>query len=76
MLDVGCGPMGVVHDALELGVDAYGVDGDFKLLYYDSIPPAVKSRLAVFDFTVSAWKAPARFDLIWTVNLPKKATNG
>ena len=31
MLDIGCGPGGMVELGRELGIDSYGIDGDFRL---------------------------------------------
>lgn len=31
MLDIGCGPAGMVNLARELGIDAQGIDGDFEV---------------------------------------------
>lgn len=31
MLDIGCGPGGMVHLARRLDIDAYGIDGDFTI---------------------------------------------
>lgn len=31
MIDVGCGPGGMVEAARSIGIDSYGVDGDFRL---------------------------------------------
>jgi len=66
LLDVGCGPMGVVQDALDIGLDAYGVDGDVDILYMENIPT---NRLSIHDFTVSPWKSPKKFDGIWSVEV-------
>jgi len=66
LLDVGCGPMGVVQDALDIGLDAYGVDGDFNILYMENIPV---NRLSVFDFIADFWKSPIEFDAIWSVGV-------
>lgn len=45
MLDVGCGPGGMVELAVELGIDAHGIDGDSTLRFADP------SRFTVWDFT-------------------------
>jgi len=67
MLDVGCGTLGMVNLALQHGIDAYGVDGDFNLLYNEEIKN--KERLSISDFTQSKWKSPIKFDLIWSVEV-------
>lgn len=68
MLDVGCGPMGMVALALEYGLDAYGIDGDIDILYGD-FTTGPRSRFSLCDFTVDYWKSPASFDLIWSVEV-------
>lgn len=69
MLDVGCGPMGVVKLALNKKIEAFGVDGDIDVLYSPDIDAGLKSRLSIFDFTQGHWVAPRKFDLIWSVEV-------
>ena len=44
MLDIGCGPGGMVELANNMGVDAFGVDGDYTLQRYD------ESKFLIHDF--------------------------
>ena len=45
MLDVGCGPGGMVELANNLGVHAHGLDGDYTLKRYDD------TKFTIHDFT-------------------------
>lgn len=60
MLDVGCGPGGMVQLARNLGVQAFGVDGDNTL---------DRGNLPVFihDFTTGPVPLKRTFDLCWSV---------
>ena len=60
MIDLGCGPGGQVELAKSLGIDAYGIDGDYTLeRSFDCI---------VHDFTKGTVDTPLEsFDLCWTV---------
>jgi SAM-dependent methyltransferase len=57
MLDVGCGPGGMIDVAAALGVDALGIDGDSTITRPDVL---------IHDFTTGPMKT-AEFDLIWCV---------
>lgn len=57
MLDVGCGPGGMIDAAAALGVDALGIDGDSTITRPDVL---------IHDFTTGPLKT-ADFDLIWCV---------
>lgn len=59
MLDIGCGPGGMVHEANRLGLNAKGVDGDF-------ITTREKSELFIIhDFTKGKLNLDEKYDLIW-----------
>ena len=60
MLDVGCGPGGVVSLARSMGIQAFGVDGDNTL---------DRGNLPVFihDFTTGPVPLKRTFDLCWSV---------
>lgn len=67
-LDIGCGPGWMVKKALESGLDAYGVDGDFTV----TVPEEIKDRHFIHDFSTGPWvpdpvKTRDKFDLAWTV---------
>lgn len=59
-LDVGCGPGGMVEAARHLDIDAYGIDGDFRLerLYPD--------KYFLHDFTKGSYELNMEFDLAYS----------
>lgn len=57
MLDVGCGPGGMLDEAVALGVIAIGIDGDPFVCEQDR-------RIVCHDFTQGPWAA-APYGLIW-----------
>jgi hypothetical protein len=59
MIDIGCGPGGMVYYALSKGIEAVGVDGD---------PSVARDNLIIIehDYTKSAL-SPGEFDLGWSV---------
>ena len=61
LLDIGCGPGGMVELANNLGLDAVGIDGDYTLDRYDS------SKFIIHDFTKGPAPISKRFDLGWSV---------
>lgn len=65
LLDVGCSVGGQVDKALELGLDAYGFDGDYSL----TANPKTKhlNRIYFNDLTKCAVRFPVKFDAIWCV---------
>ncbi len=58
-LDIGCGPGGMVHEALKLNLDALGIDGD---------PTVVQTRenFILHDYTLGSLKLNKKFDLVWS----------
>lgn len=56
MLDVGCGPGGMVDAAMRRGVNALGVDGD---------PFMERPGVFIHDYTTGPYRPPYVFDLIW-----------
>lgn len=50
MIDVGCGPGGMVAKAREMGLDAYGVDGDFEV----ERDPEVAKYITIRDYSKRA----------------------
>jgi len=61
MLDIGCGPGGMVKLANETGLDAKGVDGDHTLKRYD------ESKFIIHDFTTGPVPDLPKYDLGWSV---------
>ena len=59
MLDVGCGPGGQVLTALELGLDAVGIDGDFTV-------HRPGDHWCIHDYTTGPSKLEQQFDLVWS----------
>lgn len=59
-VDLGCGPGGQVELAQKMGLDSYGIDGDYSLTRsFDCI---------IHDFTTGPVELPLEcFDLCWTV---------
>lgn len=58
MLDVGCGPGGMLDEAVALRVVATGVDGDPFVCEQDR-------RIVCHDFTRGPWYTGIPWDLIW-----------
>lgn len=56
MVDLGCGPGGQVREAQGLGIQAFGVDGDWTC-----------GPEEVHDFTVGPFPYAPRVDLVWCV---------
>jgi len=61
MIDVGCGPGGMVKYCRSLGLNAYGVDGD------DSIPREIDDNFYLHDYTKGPFNIKLNFDLCWCV---------
>ena len=65
MLDIGCGPGGMIDLALARGVHAHGVDGDFTV---KCEPEELRLRITFHDFTTGPAILPwGNFDLGWSV---------
>lgn len=60
MIDVGCGPGGMIRHALSKGIDAEGIDGDFTLDFSDL-------NVVLHDFTKGPYEYDKTFDLGWSV---------
>lgn len=63
MIDIGCGPGGMVDLAIRKGIKSIGIDGDFTL----NLP---EDRFLIFDYTLGIPTLPENFkqvDLIWSV---------
>lgn len=64
-LDVGCGPGGMVHEALKRGLSAIGIDGDPAILRVT--PLTDKARLVIHDFRKGPAPLAGDFDLAWSI---------
>lgn len=63
VLDVGCGPGGMVELMLSKGLDVLGVDGDDKVERSD----AVKNNIFIHDFATAPYIPNKTYDLAWSV---------
>lgn len=63
MLDIGCGPGGMVELALGKGLQVLGVDGDDKVERSD----AVKEYIIIHDFATGPYIPFHTYDLGWSV---------
>jgi cyclopropane fatty-acyl-phospholipid synthase-like methyltransferase len=60
MLDIGCGPGGMVQYALDEGLNAVGIDGDY------SIERTVQN-IIIHDYTFGQFNMDTNYDLAWSV---------
>lgn len=67
LLDIGCSVGGQVHQAILLGMNAYGLEGDYSLLQEDKLK--VPHRIFFSDFTKTFVQMPILFDAIWCVEV-------
>jgi len=63
MLDIGCGPGGMVKLANDLGISAHGIDGDFIVDRSDIDPNCI----TIHDYTTGPSNLDLKVDLIWSV---------
>ena len=63
MLDIGCGPGGMVELAKSKGLDAYGIDGDFEV----ERPKKTKKFIKIHDYEVGPSDFDKQVDLVWSV---------
>jgi cyclopropane fatty-acyl-phospholipid synthase-like methyltransferase len=61
MLDIGCGPGGMVNLARELGIDSYGIDGDYTLDRGN-----VDQFVTLHDYTTGPSPFDKKVDLAWS----------
>lgn len=59
MLDVGCGPGGQVMQAIDMGLDAVGIDGDFTI-------DRLGDHWHIHDYTKGPTALNRQFDLVWS----------
>ena len=64
MIDIGCGPGGMVKLANKMGLSAVGVDGDPRIPELSGLP---SHRLILHDFTQGELLSDERYDLAWSV---------
>jgi len=62
MIDIGCGPGGMVELAKQKGLAVWGVDGDDKVIR----PDIVTDRIIIHDYSKGPY-SPDWFDLGWSV---------
>ena len=62
MLDIGCGPAGMVKLAREKGIEAYGIDGDFSV----ERPDVETDWITIHDYEKGPSPVDKSFDLIWS----------
>ena len=67
MIDIGCGRACVVKDAIDMGIDAMGIDGDPGTLHgeYNFTRPDVPFLL--HDYTEGPAAIDGEYDLCWSV---------
>ena len=63
MVDIGCGPGGMVDLAKRKGLDVIGLDGDFIVERHQSIQDLIKIQ----DFAEGSYDLGKQYDLAWTV---------
>jgi SAM-dependent methyltransferase len=64
-VDVGCGPGGMVYEALKRGISAIGIDGDPAILKVT--PVTDQARLVIHDFRTGTAPLVGDFDLAWSI---------
>lgn len=63
MLDIGCGPGGMVEVANKLGLEVKGIDGDDKVERAESISKLIE----IWDFNNAPFVPEKKYDLGWSV---------
>jgi SAM-dependent methyltransferase len=63
MVDIGCGPGGMVDLARRKGLDVIGLDGDFTV----ERPESVLDHIKIHDFVKGSYDLGKTYDLAWTV---------
>lgn len=63
VVDIGCGPGGMVELMLKKGLDVLGIDGDFEV----DRPESLKDHIVIHDFTKGPYDLGKTYDLAWTV---------
>jgi hypothetical protein len=61
MVDIGCGPGGMIKVANDLKIEAMGVDGDYTIKRDDY------RKFSIHDYSSGPWPLNRQFDLGWSV---------
>jgi cyclopropane fatty-acyl-phospholipid synthase-like methyltransferase len=61
MLDIGCGPGGMIQLARSKGINAYGIDGDFIV-----DRQGLESFVTIHDYTTGPSPMQKKFDMAWS----------
>lgn len=67
LLDVGCSVGWQINEAINIGIDAYGVEGDINIINNSNTKNL--ERIFFCDLTKSYVKFPLSFDAIWCVEV-------
>jgi SAM-dependent methyltransferase len=59
MIDLGCGPGGMIYAAKNLGLDVLGIDGDFTLERQDT------NLFVIHDYTIGPYSPNKNYDMVW-----------
>ena len=63
VVDIGCGPGGMVDLFNRKGLDVIGLDGDFTV----QRSPSVAEKVVIHDFVKGPYQLDKTYDLAWTV---------
>ena len=63
MVDIGCGPGGMVDLARRKGLDIIGLDGDYSI----ERPSEINDLIKIHDFVTGPYQLDKTYDLAWTV---------
>lgn len=63
MVDIGCGPGGMVELARRKNLDVIGLDGDYTV----KRPASIDNLVTIHDFATGPYKLDKTYDLAWTV---------
>jgi len=63
MLDIGCGPGGMVKLANDMNINAHGIDGDYKV----ERPGVNDNWITIHDYTTGSSNLDLKVDLVWSV---------
>jgi len=69
MVDIGCGPAGMVELARSKGIEVLGVDGDF-------IVDRAVTDIVIHDYQVAPYVPEKNYDLAWTVEFVEHIEEG